>query len=81
MVRFDTTQWCHGSVRFRYGGGGRGECIMYTKTFLLDAIHFDSLFDSNNFLIQQQEQHIFYRIVNTDFSFLTLNIKIAIFLV
>ncbi len=20
MVRFDTTQWCHGLVRFRYGG-------------------------------------------------------------
>ncbi len=22
MVRFDTTQWCHSSVRFRYGGQG-----------------------------------------------------------
>ncbi len=24
MVQFYTTQWCHGSVRFRYGGGGGG---------------------------------------------------------
>ncbi len=22
MVRFDTTQWCQGSVRFRHGGWG-----------------------------------------------------------
>ncbi len=22
MVRFDTTQWCHGLIRFRYGGQG-----------------------------------------------------------